>query len=138
MMGIPAPLFLWLQVLLLLLLLITNMTISASAAAAAADNYCFLVPVVIGTSGISRQYRRFQFVILLHHQQLMKSSFSHTLARPFFKSSFASARSATTDLTSISDIAETWLKISQMPYRFEITGKDIKIIIEHDMENTLI
>ena len=36
-------------------------------------------------------------------------------------------------IASISDIAETWLKISQMPYRFEITGKDIKIIIEHDM-----
>jgi len=36
-------------------------------------------------------------------------------------------------IASMSDIAETWLKISQMPYRFEITGKNIKIIIEHDM-----
>ena len=32
-------------------------------------------------------------------------------------------------IVSISDIAETWLKISQMPYKFEITGKDIEIII---------
>ena len=36
-------------------------------------------------------------------------------------------------IASISDITETWLKISQMPYRFEITEKNIKIIIEHDM-----
>jgi len=36
-------------------------------------------------------------------------------------------------IASMSDIAETWLKISQMPYRFEVTGKNIKIIIEHDM-----
>jgi hypothetical protein len=36
-------------------------------------------------------------------------------------------------IASISDIVETWLKISQMPYRFEITGESYKIIIEHDM-----
>jgi hypothetical protein len=36
-------------------------------------------------------------------------------------------------IASISDIAETWLKISQMPYRFEVTGDSCKIIIEHDM-----
>ena len=33
----------------------------------------------------------------------------------------------------MSDIVETWLKIAQMPYRFEITGESCKIIIEHDM-----
>lgn len=36
-------------------------------------------------------------------------------------------------IASMSDIAKTWLRISQMPYRFEATGKNIKIIIEHDM-----
>ena len=36
-------------------------------------------------------------------------------------------------IASLSDITETWLRISQMPYRFEITGKETKIIIEHDM-----
>jgi hypothetical protein len=36
-------------------------------------------------------------------------------------------------IASLSDIAETWLKIAQMPYRFEITGDSCKVIIEHDM-----
>ena len=36
-------------------------------------------------------------------------------------------------IASISEIAETWLKIAQMPYRFEINGDGCKIIIEHDM-----
>lgn|ERR687891_1663949 len=36
-------------------------------------------------------------------------------------------------IASMSDIVETWLKIAQMPYRFEITGESCKIIIEHDM-----
>ena len=37
------------------------------------------------------------------------------------------------NLDSISNIAETWLKIAQMPYRIEINGDGCKIIIEHDM-----
>jgi hypothetical protein len=37
------------------------------------------------------------------------------------------------DITSISDIAETWLRIAQMPYRFVIAEDSYKIIIEHDM-----
>ena len=37
------------------------------------------------------------------------------------------------NLDSISNIAETWLKIAQMPYRVEINGDGCKIIIEHDM-----
>jgi hypothetical protein len=37
------------------------------------------------------------------------------------------------NITSISNITETWLKIAQMPYRFEIDGDSCKIIIEHDM-----
>ncbi len=36
-------------------------------------------------------------------------------------------------MTSVSNIAETWLRIAQMPYRFEINGDRYKIIIEHDM-----
>ncbi|HZD36467.1 MAG TPA: hypothetical protein VE130_14785 [Nitrososphaeraceae archaeon] len=36
-------------------------------------------------------------------------------------------------LATISDITETWLKIAQMPYRYEITSDECKIIIEHDM-----
>ena len=35
----------------------------------------------------------------LPHQQLLKGSFSHSLVRPFFKGSFASARSATISLS---------------------------------------
>jgi hypothetical protein len=34
---------------------------------------------------------------------------------------------------SISEIAETWLRIAQMPHRLEMTGDIYKIIIEHDM-----
>jgi hypothetical protein len=37
------------------------------------------------------------------------------------------------NLASISEIAETWLKIAQMPYRIELNGDQCKIIIEHDM-----
>jgi hypothetical protein len=37
------------------------------------------------------------------------------------------------NITSILDIAETWLKIAQMPYRVEAAGDGYKIIIEHDM-----
>ena len=37
------------------------------------------------------------------------------------------------NIASISEIAETWLRIAQMPYRFEINGDGCKIIIEHDM-----
>jgi hypothetical protein len=37
------------------------------------------------------------------------------------------------NITSISNITETWLRIAQMPYRFEINGDSCKIIIEHDM-----
>jgi hypothetical protein len=36
-------------------------------------------------------------------------------------------------MASVSNIAETWLKIAQMPYRFEINEEGCKIIIEHDM-----
>jgi hypothetical protein len=36
-------------------------------------------------------------------------------------------------IASLSNIVETWLKIAQMPYRFEVNGNDCKIIIEHDM-----
>ncbi len=36
-------------------------------------------------------------------------------------------------IASLSNITETWLKISQMPYRFEANGDSSKIIIEHDM-----
>ena len=34
---------------------------------------------------------------------------------------------------SLSDIAETWLRITQMPYRCEFNGDSCNIIIEHDM-----
>ncbi len=37
------------------------------------------------------------------------------------------------NITSVLDIAETWLKIAQMPYRVEAAGDGYKIIIEHDM-----
>lgn len=35
--------------------------------------------------------------------------------------------------TSISEIAETWLRIAQMSHRVEVAGDIYKIIIEHDM-----
>ena len=37
------------------------------------------------------------------------------------------------NIASISEIAETWLRISQMPHRVEVAGDVHKIIIEHDM-----
>jgi hypothetical protein len=37
------------------------------------------------------------------------------------------------NLASISDIAETWLRVAQMPHRLEVDGDICKIIIEHDM-----
>jgi hypothetical protein len=37
------------------------------------------------------------------------------------------------DIASISEIAETWLRIAQMPHRVEVAGDIRKIIIEHDM-----
>ena len=36
-------------------------------------------------------------------------------------------------IASISDITETWLRIAQMPYRFEINENCCRIVIEHDM-----
>jgi hypothetical protein len=36
-------------------------------------------------------------------------------------------------IASMSNITETWLRISQMPYRFEINGDSSKIVIDHDM-----
>lgn len=36
-------------------------------------------------------------------------------------------------IASLSNITETWLRISKMPYRYEINGNKCKIIIEHDM-----
>ena len=36
-------------------------------------------------------------------------------------------------IASLSNIAETWLRISRMPYRCEINENGCKIIIEHDM-----
>jgi hypothetical protein len=36
-------------------------------------------------------------------------------------------------ISSVSNITETWLRISQMPYRCETNGDSCKIIIEHDM-----
>jgi hypothetical protein len=36
-------------------------------------------------------------------------------------------------IASLSNITETWLRISKMPYRYEINGDCYKIIIEHDM-----
>ena len=37
------------------------------------------------------------------------------------------------NLASISEIAETWLRIAQMSHRVEVAGDIYKIIIEHDM-----
>ncbi len=37
------------------------------------------------------------------------------------------------NIASVSEIAETWLRIAQMPHRFEVSGDIYKIIIEHDM-----
>jgi hypothetical protein len=36
-------------------------------------------------------------------------------------------------IVSILNIAKTWLKVSRLPHRCEITGSSCKIIIEHDM-----
>jgi hypothetical protein len=43
----------------------------------------------------------------------------------FFKGGFS--------IASISEIAETWLRIAQMPYRFEFNENSCRIVIEHDM-----
>ena len=37
------------------------------------------------------------------------------------------------NIASISDIAETWLRMAQMPHRIEVTSELYKIIIDHDM-----
>ena len=37
------------------------------------------------------------------------------------------------NIASISEIAETWLRIAQMSHRIEVAGDSYKIIIEHDM-----
>ena len=37
------------------------------------------------------------------------------------------------NIASISEIAETWLRIAQMSHRIEVAGDIYKIIIEHDM-----
>jgi hypothetical protein len=37
-------------------------------------------------------------------------------------------------IASVFSITETWLRISKMPYRYEINGNKCKIIIEHDMD----
>jgi hypothetical protein len=37
------------------------------------------------------------------------------------------------NISSISEIAETWLRIAQMPHRVEADGDVYRIIIEHDM-----
>jgi hypothetical protein len=37
------------------------------------------------------------------------------------------------NIASISQIAETWLKVAQMSHRIEVDGNIYKIIIEHDM-----
>ena len=37
------------------------------------------------------------------------------------------------NIASISEIAETWLRIAQMSHRIEVAGDNYKIIIEHDM-----
>jgi hypothetical protein len=37
------------------------------------------------------------------------------------------------NIASISEIAETWLRIAQMSHRVEVIGGIYKIIIEHDM-----
>ena len=36
-------------------------------------------------------------------------------------------------IASISEIAETWLRVAQMSHRVEVAGDIYKIIIEHDM-----
>jgi hypothetical protein len=36
-------------------------------------------------------------------------------------------------ISSLSNITETWLRLAQMPYRYEIIKDGYKIIIEHDM-----
>jgi hypothetical protein len=36
-------------------------------------------------------------------------------------------------IASILNVAKTWLKISQLPNRWELTGSSCKIIIEHDL-----
>ena len=36
-------------------------------------------------------------------------------------------------IASISEIAETWLRIAQMPHRVKVSGDIYQIIIEHDM-----
>src|ERR687897_2311030 len=36
-------------------------------------------------------------------------------------------------ISSLSNITETWLRLAQMPYRYEIIKDGCKIIIEHDM-----
>ena len=38
------------------------------------------------------------------------------------------------NIASISEIAETWLRVAQMSHRVEVAGNIYKIIIEHDME----
>ena len=37
------------------------------------------------------------------------------------------------NIASISEIAQTWLRIAQMSHRIEVTGNIYQIIIEHDM-----
>jgi hypothetical protein len=37
------------------------------------------------------------------------------------------------NIASISEIAETWLRMAQMSHRIEVDGDSYKIIIEHDM-----
>ena len=37
------------------------------------------------------------------------------------------------NIASISEIAETWLRIAQMLHRVEVSGDIYKIIVEHDM-----
>jgi len=37
------------------------------------------------------------------------------------------------NIASVSEIAETWLRISQMPFRSEVADNSYKIIIEHNM-----
>jgi hypothetical protein len=36
-------------------------------------------------------------------------------------------------IASLADITETWLRISTMPYRYEINGDSSKIIVQHEM-----
>ena len=37
------------------------------------------------------------------------------------------------NIASISEIAETWLRVAQMSHRVEVAGNIYKIIIEHDI-----